>query len=358
MSKSLKNYPDPMEVVSKYGADALRFYLLSSQLMHAEDLYFSEKGLGDVYRKVIMRLNNVYSFYEMYSTEEEVKMTGLSTNVLDIWINARFNELVAKVSDAMDKYEIDRATRPIDEFIDDLSNWYLRRSRDRFKSEDKNDKNWAIVTTKNILRELSKVMAPFMPFISDDIYRKVGGVAESVHLETWPKIESIDAEVLTGMNLVRSYSNSALMLRSENKVNVRQPLHSLTIKYSGDEPKYWDGLKEILQDEINVKEIILEKSNGNDESPISLDFNLTDELRAEGNFREATRLVQDLRKKTGLNPGELVDLTITTDEAGKKFIETYSEELKRLASLNSITFASGEGEVAIGEFKFSFLLNK
>ena len=184
-SKRLKNYPDPMEVVGKYGANALRFYLLSSPAVRGENLNFSEKGVDEIYKKVIMRLWNVYKFYELYS-EKKIKVERLaeikSVNVLDIWILARLDQLIAEVSEAMDKYELDNATRPIADFVDDLSTWYIRRSRSRFSERGKTfagrgntqkelelDKNSAIATTNFVLSEFSKVIAPFMPFTASDL---------------------------------------------------------------------------------------------------------------------------------------------------------------------------------------------
>jgi len=350
MSKSLKNYPDPMELVDKFGADALRFYLLSSPVMRAEDLNFSEKGVGEIYRKIIMRLSNVYSFYEMYAPKEAVGVEGVSENVLDIWINARFSELVTKVTEAMEHYELDRAVRPIDEFIDDLSNWYLRRSRDRFKSDDANDKNWAIATTKKILNELSKVMAPFTPFVADEIYRKTGGKKESVHLESWPEKKEFDIKVIDEMVTTRELVEMGLALRDRKGLKVRQPVSELLISL---EIKLEEGSLRIIADEINAKSVAVDDLdnlsseryeiylNELDQKPLcALNFEISDVLRAEGEMRELVRNIQELRKKEGLMPGDLIDLTV--GEEFKEILEKFDSEIKKSVSARKISISSGE----------------
>jgi len=164
MSKSLRNYPDPMEIAEKYGVDALRYYLLSSPVVRGEDLIFSEKGVQEIMRKNVGRLSNVLSFYNLYKDEVEHGAESTSTHVLDTWILSRLNQTIDQITKSMELYELDRATRPILDFIDDLSTWYLRRSRGRFKGDDINDKKAALSTTRYVLREIAKVSAPFMPF--------------------------------------------------------------------------------------------------------------------------------------------------------------------------------------------------
>ncbi|MEK7553193.1 MAG: class I tRNA ligase family protein, partial [Patescibacteria group bacterium] len=167
MAKRLQNYPDPINVMEKYGADALRFYLLSSPVVKAENLSFSEKGVDEAHKKVIMRLKNVLAFYKMYVLNSNLKnkISNLhNENILDKWILTRLNQLTGEITKAMDKYELSEAVRPIGDFVEDLSNWYVRRSRERFKNED-NDKNNATATLHHVLIELSKLIAPFMPFV-------------------------------------------------------------------------------------------------------------------------------------------------------------------------------------------------
>ncbi|MCH7529896.1 class I tRNA ligase family protein, partial [Patescibacteria group bacterium] len=240
MSKRLKNYPDPMDVVHTYGADSLRYYLLSSSIMRGEDLHFSEQGVGDVMRKIIMRLSNIHLFYALYADKHQDGNPD-SAHILDRWILSRLNQLIVEVTEAMEKYELDRATRPIAVFTDDFSTWYLRRSRNRFKGDDQNDKQQALETTAFIFFELSKIMAPFMPFFAEELYQQVkraqAGSVESVHLEQWPTADEIDEDVLVDMHEVRSVVSSVLELRDEAGIKVRQPLKKLRVKVSKTEMK-------------------------------------------------------------------------------------------------------------------------
>ncbi len=192
MSKRLHNYPDPMDIVEKYGADALRYYLLSSSVIRAEDLRFNERGVDEVSKKLLMRLDNVRSFYELYApinfhTKDYKNTSSIfsSSNILDRWIFARLSQLVSETTSGFESYELDKATRPLNDFIDDLSTWYVRRSRDRFKT-DGVDKEQALATLRHVLLTAAQVMAPTMPFFADDLYRKMKGEGESVHLSIWP----------------------------------------------------------------------------------------------------------------------------------------------------------------------------
>jgi isoleucyl-tRNA synthetase len=379
MSKSLKNYPDPMELVSKFGSDALRFYLLSSPVMRAEDLNFSEKGVGEVYRKIIMRLNNVYSFYEMYacprgdetSTRSEAfsigapkdaVAAGTSENVLDLWINARFGELVTKVTDAMNKHELDRSVRPIDEFIDDLSNWYLRRSRDRFKSDDIQDKNWAISTTRSVLNGLAKIMAPFTPFVAEDIYRKTGSEKLSVHLESWPVVETFDSKIIEEMSKARELVEIGLALRDRKSLKVRQPVGQYLVSKDFGVSEKMLG---IIADEINSKEVKISDLSGlsaekyeiytneaTNQIVSALDYEITPELRAEGGARELMRNIQELRKKSGLNPGDMIKLKVTSDSSGQNLVNKFIEEIKKGTGTTEIIFTEGQGETKIDGMTF------
>jgi isoleucyl-tRNA synthetase len=185
MSKKLKNYPDPMDIVNKFGADALRYFMLSSPLVKAEDFNFSEKGVDEVYKKIILKMENVLSFYEMYKAVDEPIQKPKLTE-LDRWIMARLSLLEKTISESMDKYELDRATRPIMEFVDDLSTWYIRLSRERFKSEDELIKNTSLAWTRYTLEGFSMLTAPFMPFLAENIFRRVSSLIEeplSVHLQ-------------------------------------------------------------------------------------------------------------------------------------------------------------------------------
>jgi isoleucyl-tRNA synthetase len=309
MSKRLKNYPDLNLVINKYGADALRYFLMSSPVVRAQDILFSERGVDEVVKKHIGRLNNVVSFYEMYATYslENVK----STNPLDIWILARLGELTKDVTNNLEKYEIDRAIRPFADFIDDLSTWYIRRSRDRFKSENTTDKEMALHTTRNVLLTLVKLLAPFMPFVAEDIYQRLKGEKESVHLESWPEKTSFDSKIIESMNTVRKVSSLGLEARMKAKINVRQPLSKLTIK-----TKLPQELLSLVKDEVNVKEVVLDEKINEE---VILDTNITPELKEEGLIRELIRAIQDLRKEKGLTIQDRAALVIHTEDESKGF---------------------------------------
>ncbi len=351
MSKRLKNYPDPAEVMEKYGADALRYYLLSSPAVRAESLNFSEKGVDEVNRKVVSKIRNVLSFYKMYFGEIVSSRYVSSQNVLDKWIIVRLNELTAKTTEAMDGYELDRAVRPVGEFVDDLSNWYIRRSRDRFKSED-DDKENAIATTRYILLEFSKLIAPFMPFVAEKIYQEVRGERGSVHLEEWPEIEGLGAEdrrILDEMRKTREIVSIALEEREKAGIKIKQPLMVF-------ETPIIVG-KDFLtaaKIEINVKEI----KTGQKEN--KLNTTITTELKQEGMARELTRAIQDLRKKTGLAPRQKIELIIGTSAEGEKLLNNFLEEIKKTTNTAVIEFsqATGGEEIKIEDLSFKIEIRK
>jgi len=292
MSKRLNNYPDPMYMFDKYGADAVRYYLASSQVVKAEDLNFSEKGVDEIVKKVLLTLLNVFSFYKMF--EIDIKKSFNSDNLLDKWIISRLESLKEKITHAYNKYDLNKATRPIGDFINELSTWYLRRSRQRIKDKDKK----AIQTLKYVLIELCKLMAPVIPFLSDYIYFDIN--KKSVHLEDWPKKENlVNKDLEEKMEKVRDICSLALQKRTEAGIKVRQPLLTLKI------PKYKleEGLLELIKDEVNVKNVVLELKQG-----VELDLKLTKELKDEGMVREFIRSVQVERKKQGLTPKDRINL--------------------------------------------------
>lgn len=353
MSKRLKNYPDLMYIVEKFGADALRYYILSSQAVRAEDLRFSEKGVDEIYKKLILRLQNVVSFYELYAEEISINDNIKSDNILDKWIMARLGSLAEDVEKHLKDYELDRASRPIMDFVDDLSTWYLRRSRDRFKSEDLSDRRNAFATTRYVLIELSKVIAPFMPFIAEDIYQKItGNFKDSVHLQSWPFFgEIVDDEtdakekLFEEMEGVRKIVTLALDERRKLSLPVRQPLQKLKTK--SEKLKNKLDLLELIRDEVNVKEIVFDE---NIEGDIWLDADITPELKEEGSLRDLTRHLQDMRKKMGLQPDQKVVLTFSGGATEQRFIRKFTPELKKIVNVDSIKEMPNEGEeVKIGE---------
>ncbi len=331
MSKKLQNYPDPNEVLDHYGADALRAYLLASPVMQAENLNFSETGVEESLRKNIMILWNVYKFYETYENKDKTSNPRLqimeTENSLDRWVLIKFNLLNKEVAGTMEDYDLPFAMRAILDFIDNFSTWYLRRSRDRFKVEGE-DKQNALATLKFVLENLSKVMAPFMPFISETIWQKVNGYdftdgAKSVHLESWPVTSNaIDDQVLVDMEMARKIVNLALAKRDEADLKVRQPLSRLTVNNCSLAKDYLD----IIAEEVNVKEVVCHKGEGN--LIVKLDTEITPELAQEGLRRDLVRAINGLRKMAGLTIADTVVVYVsTTDETIIKMINSLKEQI-------------------------------
>jgi isoleucyl-tRNA synthetase len=362
MSKRLKNYPDPMEIVNKYGADALRLYLLSSPAVRAENLNFSEKGVDEIYKKVIMRLWNSYQFYELYADKcglnADRRGQVKSANALDKWILARLNQLIAGVSEAMDDYELDKATRPIGEFVDDLSTWYIRRSRERFRNENK-DKKEAMTTTRFVLTEFSKIIAPFAPFMAEAVYQNVKcqmsnvKCRESVHLEEWPTVQKSKAcpvpkrsfwcgvqsqkskVLLEAMTEVRKICSLGLEARQKAGIKVRQPIASLKIKNQKSKIKDNEELLNLIKDEVNVKEIVFDAKIKNE---VELDTVITAELKAEGDLRELARLIQDLRKNAGLTPKDKISLYLRAPKEIEHIVAKFLKDFQKKIGAKTIEF--------------------
>ncbi len=354
MSKSLRNYPDPLELANRVGVDAMRFYLLSSSIMRAEDLNFSEKGVLELQRKNIGRLHNVLAMYEMY--EDGTNADASSEHVLDRWILSRLNELVAESTEGFRNYELDKATRPITDFIDDMSVWYLRRSRDRFKSDDEVDRQRAVATLRHVLQTLALVMAPSMPFYADYLWGKVKDedAPISVHLASWPGSSAPDTDLLNAMKEVREIVSLALEERTKAGIKVRQPLSLLLLRE--DSIVRHEPYRALVLEEVNVKEI--------DHKPhvsgrVALDTQITPELRAEGDAREFVRQVQEMRKQAGLQPKDRVVLCIQTSKEGEMMIDMYRREIEKIVGAELIAFAENSGqEVTAGEHSFTVTLQK
>jgi isoleucyl-tRNA synthetase len=359
MSKSLKNYPDPMELANRTGIDAMRFYLLSSPVVRGEDLNFSEKEVLELQRKNIGRLHNVLAMYDMFHPKstsngsaegatDGTKGSADSAHVLDRWILARLQELVNEATAGYRGYELDKAARPVTDFIDDLSVWYVRRSRDRFKGDDQADKTRALATLRYVLQNLSLVMAPVMPFYAEYLWQAVkeGDAAESVHLGKWPKIGDVPMEIITTMAAVRDIVTEALEARTKANIKVRQPIASVT------GPQIGDAVREIITDELNAKHYIVGEM-------IAIDTTLTPELIAEGNVRELMRAVQGRRKTEGLMPQDVVTLTVHTTESGRAAVEAHRDLLTKTVGASDLVYASTDGEVvATDTEQFVFTITK
>ena len=330
MSKSLGNFTDPNELMDKFSADSLRFLLLSSPLLNGEDFALHDKSVGDVARKLAM-IWNMYDFFTMYAEVDGWEFDGelkdpLSklTNPLDIWIISRLHQLVAEVERHMDTYNIPDALSPILPFLDDASNWYVRRSRRRFwKSEDDGDKNDAYRTLHYVLVRLSYILAPFTPFLAEELYHNMTGDAESIHLKDWLPAGEINRAMLRDMNALRAAVNDGLSKRAAEGIKVRQPLASakLVSTISQNTPEeVAQFLVDIARDELNVKSVEavtgseLDAPEASAQPSVVYDLNITPELKREGLMREIVRHVQSARKKAGLQVDDRIILQLTTND--------------------------------------------
>ncbi|OGH70457.1 MAG: hypothetical protein A2754_03675 [Candidatus Magasanikbacteria bacterium RIFCSPHIGHO2_01_FULL_47_8] len=339
MSKKLQNYPDPNLLLEKYGADALRYYLVSSPVMEAESLNFSEAGVREMFNKVVNTLYNVVEFYLLFASERGKGKgeRGKSENVLDRWILAKLNLLVKEVTEGLENYRLAVASRPIVEFITELSQWYVRRSRDRFKSssaEASEDKAHALATLHEVLLTLSKVMAPFTPFIAEKIYLILKGEKESVHLEEWPEVndKKINDKVIKEMEIVRKAVELGLALRAEAGIKVRQVLGEFSVA----DNKFSEQSKQIIADELNVKEVTGSHDGPNwiikqDEGiSVALNTEITDELKKEGLAREIVRTINQIRKEQKLTINDRVAVKYRTgSELLQSVFRDFNDEIKK-----------------------------
>lgn len=343
MSKSLGNIVTPEEVFEKFGADVIRYYFYSVN-QPGEPKLFSEKEVLSLSRNLFLTLWNVYSFFMTYASIDKFtpKSELNSENVLDRWILAKYNQLVKKVTDSLDKYDPYQASVAIVDFVAELSTWYVRRSRRRFwKSESDLDKNSAYETLFATLVGLSKLIAPFSPMYAEHLYLglRQEGDPQSIHLADFPVVKDVDEKIISDMDLVRKVVEAGLAARAEAKIKVRQPLSSL--KYFGE--KLTEEYELIIAEEVNVKKV--KNSNNKSEKLVELDTEISEELKIEGLSRELIRNVQDLRKKTGLQVEDRIILKFKTDsEVLKKVIEEMSETIKKEVLANEIDDLSEQGE--------------
>lgn len=325
LSKSKKNFPDPWEAIEKYGADSLRLYLMSSLVMKGEDLFFSEKELKEAYQKNILLLLNIYSFYRTYNQEKKADFSfPESENILDRWILSKLNRFIKEITEKMDGYDVVSAARKIEEFVNDLSTWYLRRSRNRFKEGDAE----GIKTFGYVILQTSKILAPFAPFASEYIYKTIGEEKESVHLEDWPVFDQglIDEKLEEDMKEIRGIVAEALRLRAEKGVKVKQPLAELKIKKASKTVQENFSFHELIMEETNIKQISFQE---NIKAEIELDFELTPELREEGAVREIVRQIQQIRKEEGLTPKDKILVRFKAEEGLCSVLEKNKEKIAK-----------------------------
>ncbi len=375
MSKRLRNYPDPMEVMEKYGADAVRYYLMSSPVVRAENLRFSEKEVIEVSKRFIRILRNVLAFYELYREHgDERKPSG--KHVLDKWILARLNETLVEETTAMEAYDLQGAARPLQQLVTDLSTWYVRRSRGRFKAlasphpsitggessgspPDMGEREGAIedalealATLREVLDTFSKMLAPFMPMLAEVVYQSVQGgfigskERLSVHLEEWPEARKVDQKVLDQMGNARALVSRALEVREEAGRPIKQPLSMGVFHLPGGVMAA--GIRDTIRMEVNLKDIEIKKGD----LAAELDLELTPVLIREGMARDVTRRVNQLRKDAGLTIEDRIELRIwsPSDEVREMFVE-HEDAVREGTLALSITFEKADDTKHQKEFR-------
>lgn len=366
MSKSIGNVVDPWVMIDKYGVDTLRFWMFGVN-QPGESKNFDEKTVSELHNKVFNLLYNVLAFYELYRDEkvESSKEQVVSKNILDQWILAKLDKLVKETTLSLDNYRLLEPVRGIRDFIDDLSTWYLRRSRERLKEGDENARK----TLYYVLKTLAKILAPFAPFTAEDIWQKLKTKddEESVHLAKWPEVEKRsfvfkfilkkikkdeDGQAIEEMKKAREIVTLGLQARQKAGIPVRQPLNQLLITNYKLRIEY----KEIIKDELNVKN--LENING-EQPKVEIDTNITPELKEEGICREFVRVVQDLRKTSGLTPRDIITLVVETSDEWQNFIIKYKANLLKSIGAKEIKFGGANNpDLMIENFVFKLKVEK
>ncbi len=333
MSKSLGNIVNPWEMMALHGVDALRLFMYSVN-QPGDSKNFDQSTVDDITKKVFNPLINTVALYELYAKETTVNPFE-SPHVLDVWILATLSRLITTTTKALDEYRLLESSRAIREFIADLSQWYVRRSRDRYKGDSDEDTMYALATTRYVLETLAKVMAPFTPFIAEEVYQKVRTKESplSVHLASWPQAEGDNQEAITTMEATRGVVSRALKLRASAGIKVRQPLRALLLH--SDIAIY----PELIKEEVNVKEVIYDRKEGEE---VSLDTTLDEILIEEGILRDLLRAIQDTRKEKGLSPFDSASLTVCAELKTRAFIERYQSEIMKTTKVINIIYSETE----------------
>ena len=339
MSKSIGNIVDPWEQMAKYGVDTLRLWMYSVN-QPGDSKNYDEKTVVELSRQVFGLFYNVFSFYELYrDTALETESSDVSENVLDLWILARLNQFTLLVTESMDNYKTFEPVRALRTFMDDLSTWYVRRSRERIKDGSSEAKQ----TLYTVLKTTAQIIAPFAPFAAEDMWQtlRADHDEESVHLSNWPVASEVDEYVLSSMEQVRVLCTLGNALRKKVAVPVRQPLLALRVKSLTLDEQY----TALVMDELNVKAVV--EDTELDEDAV-LDLTMTDDLKQEGVVRELMRIIQDKRKADGMQPEDRITLTITTTGVGQSIVERFATELSKTVGADSIVFTEmSEGNATV-----------
>lgn len=322
MSKNFGNYPDPKKMIETYGGDALRLYLMGSTVMRGEDVRISEEDYRNYVKGTLLILWNVYNYFTTYANIDSWEPNETkSDNILDRWIISLLNDSTKRITESLDKYDTVAAVSTVKDFINELSTWYIRRSRNR------EDKENFYKTTYDVLVQLTKLLAPMSPFVAEKMFRNLTK-KESVHLEDWVNADEklIDNDLMDAMAEARKIVEMGHASRKDKQIRVRQPLAMITIKNVKSDIS---GLKEIILDELNVKELEFEKGDG--DLSVSLDTNLTEELKDEGSAREIIRSIQAERKNLKTKLDQKVDVSIPEWPA------KYEQEIKDRALVQNLS---------------------
>jgi isoleucyl-tRNA synthetase len=348
MSKSFGNFTDPEKLIGLYGGDSLRYLLLSSPVMNGEDFIVLDKDVIDISRRLNM-IWNMYDFFTLYASVDNWETDKILidpydrvNNLLDKWIISRLHQLIVDVDTSMQKYDFPQALKPIMLFIDDASNWYVRRSRKRFwKSTNDADKNEAYLTLYYVLVQLATVIAPFTPFLADELYRLLTGL-ESVHLCDWPQAGHINDTLISEMSIARELITQGLAQRANKQIKVRQPLSGAIVTIPSQFVEFnEDELETVIADELNIKKITAKIGKN---ASISVDTKLTDALISEGIAREIIRHVQQTRKEAGFNVEDRITLMVDSHDAKIKDSLT---EYKNLIMQETLALTMGNEKTGV-----------
>lgn len=334
MSKNFGNYPDPKEYLIKYGADSLRLYLMGSPIVAGQDIAISENDWQEHLRSILMILFNSYKFFSNYASLEKIELStepkGIP-KILDQWILTRLDETVLLMNRYLEEYNLPKAVGQIKPFVNDLSTWYIRRSRDRIgpSAADQADKLLCYSTLNTVFEVLLRAIAPVTPFVSEYLYRHLTN-KESVHLEDYPVVTTdsvINKDLLIKMELVRKICEAGHSQRKALNLAVKQALRSITVS-AAENLKSEKELLELIKDELNVEEIILTKG---EELVVVLDQTLDARLIAKGEARQIMRAIQEARKEVCCLLDELVEVELPN------WPVEFEEEIKRQTLVSKLT---------------------
>lgn len=344
MSKSYGNYPDPKATIERYGAEALRLYFMSSKIMNGEDMAITEEEIREQSRALNI-LHNSFQYFITYANLHHWQPGEgeKSDHPLDRWMIVRTHQLMEAIESNLSKFQFPGAAKAIKPFIEDLSTWYIRRSRDRFVDGDTS----ALQTLYDVLMQTSLAIAPILPFSAEQIFRTLRAEDDSVHLQAFPVADAVlikeNEGLIAAMETVRAICSVGNMLRSQSGLSLRQPLSALKLfgyKEIEQSPLYHS----VITEELNVKALEFGPIDPDwavhiDASKqIGLDTKLTPALKEEGQYRELVRKLQDARKKAGLSVGQKATLFVATNEEIRKICEKYADELRLSVALEAIEY--------------------